>query len=417
MKAACSSPVSIGATSTYTVRPKSAAWEELLALLESHKEQPAIIYCFSRQETEDLAADLTDRGFEARPYHAGLDTETRRNTQDDFLRDRVPIVAATIAFGMGIDKPDVRLVVHYSMPKSLEGYYQETGRAGRDGLPAECVLFYAFADKARQDYFINQIADETEQRVAREQLARMVEFAQLTTCRRQYVLRYLGEEWPEENCGGCDVCLNPRDEFDATEISQKVLSAVIRTGERFGAAHIIRVLRGGRDKRILEMQHDKLSVYGIAQNYGRPQLREIIGQLESKGLLANVGDKYPVLGVTVTGREFLQQRLSISLFRPLDDGTDRVASRHGQSSLDMPFDNGLFEELRALRRRLADERDVPAFVVFGDASLKQMAARLPQTTDDFTRISGVGTTKLNQYGADFLELIQTYVKTHRRTTP
>lgn len=396
----------------YSVRPKSNAWEELVNLLENHREQSTIIYCFSRQETEDLAADLTERGFAARPYHAGLDGETRRSTQDDFLRDRVSIIVATIAFGMGIDKPDVRLVVHYSLPKSVESYYQETGRAGRDGLPAECVLFYAYADKAKQDHFNNQIADEMEQRVAREQLARMVEFAQLVTCRRQYLLGYFGEEWEPENCTACDVCLNPREEFDGTEISRKILSAVIRTGERFGAAHIIRVLRGGRDKRIMELRHDKLSVHGIARDSGSSELREIVGQLVSRGLLTTVGERYPVLAVTALGREFLRERRTISLFSPLDSGTQRAANKHGNSSVEMPFDQGLFAELRALRLRLADEKDVPAFVIFSDASLRQMAARFPQNTDEFARISGVGSSKLEQYGADFMAVIGAYVATH-----
>ena len=220
---------------SYWVWPRDGARERLLPLLERHRSQSAIIYCFSRQETETLAADLNARGLPARAYHAGLDSDTRRRTQEDFVRDRVPIIVATIAFGMGIDKPDVRLVVHHNLPKSLEGYYQETGRAGRDGLPSQCVLIYSYADKARQDHFINQIEDAQEQRNAREKLARMVEFAQLTSCRRRFMLEYLGERRTEESCGGCDVCLEPREEFDATEIAQKVLSAVIRTGERFGA--------------------------------------------------------------------------------------------------------------------------------------------------------------------------------------
>ena len=399
----------------YTVWPKSEAWERLLSLLESHRGESTIIYCFSRQETEDLAADLTARGFEARPYHAGLDGGTRRRTQDDFIRDRVHIIVATIAFGMGIDKPDVRLVVHYSLPKSVESYYQETGRAGRDGLPAECVLFYASADKAKQDYFINQIASEPEQRVAREQMARMVEFAQLSTCRRRYLMHYLGEEWEHENCGGCDVCIEPREEFDATEITQKILSAVIRTGEKFGAGHIIKVLRGGRDKRILELAHDKLSVYGIARDSERSQLREIIGQLESRGLLATAGDTYPILAMTPAGREFLQMRRTLSLPRPLDGlGARRTTSGPPRSSTEIAFDERLFEELRVLRRRLADERDVPSFVVFGDASLRQMAARFPENTDEFSRISGVGAAKLEQYGADFIAVIQAYIAAHGR---
>ena len=231
---------------SYLVRPKGNSWEELVSLLERYRNRPAIVYCFSRQETEELAAGLNVRGLLARPYHAGLDSETRRQTQEDFVRDRMSVIVATIAFGMGIDKPDIRLVVHYSLPKSLEGYYQETGRAGRDGSPSECVLFFTYADKVRQDYFINQIEDAAEQRNAQQKLARMVEFAQLPTCRRRFMMEYFGERWAEENCGGCDVCLESREEFDATEIAGKILSAVVRTGERFGANHVIQVLTGNQ---------------------------------------------------------------------------------------------------------------------------------------------------------------------------
>ena len=301
---------------SYSVQPKASSWGHLTSLLDQRRSQSVIIYCFSRQETEDLARDLNARGLSARPYHAGLDPEVRRRTQEDFIRDRVPIIVATIAFGMGIDKPDIRLVVHYSLPRSLEGYYQETGRAGRDGLPSECVLFYSYADKARQDYFINQIEDAVEQRNARQKLAKMVEFAQVPSCRRRFILEYFGERWPEENCGGCDVCLESRDEFDATEIAQKILSAVVRTGERFGANHIIQVLSGSREKRILELGHDRLSVYGIAKDVGRPELREIIGQLQARRLLVRSGGEYPTLAVTDGGRQLLQGRQSVTLPLP-----------------------------------------------------------------------------------------------------
>ena len=268
---------------SYAVRPKDESRGLLMSLLRKWRGQSAIIYCFSRRETEQLADDLTAQGFPARPYHAGLDNEKRRQTQDDFIRDRASIIVATIAFGMGIDKPDIRLVVHNSLPRSLEGYYQETGRAGRDGLPSDCVLFYSFADKAKQDYFINQMEDEAEQRNARQMLAKMAAFAESPTCRRRFVLEYFGEEWDEENCGGCDVCLEPREQFDATEVAQKILSAVIRTGERFGATHVIRVLVGSADKRIREVGHDQLSVYGVAKDFGRVELREVIAQSAGEG--------------------------------------------------------------------------------------------------------------------------------------
>ena len=397
---------------SYSVQPKASSWGQLMSLLQQRRSQSTIIYCFSRQETEDLARDLNARGLSARPYHAGLDPEVRRRTQEDFIRDRVPIIVATIAFGMGIDKPDIRLVVHYSLPRSLEGYYQETGRAGRDGLPSECVLFYSYADKARQDYFINQMEDAVEQRNARQKLAMMVEFAQAPSCRRRLILEYFGEKWPEENCGGCDVCLESRDEFDATEIAQKILSAVVRTGERFGANHIIQVLSGSREKRILELGHDRLSVYGIAKDVGRPELREIIGQLQARRLLVRSGGDYPTLAVTDGGRQLLQGRQSVTLPLPRTAYAGYAPGNGpnlgGSPAAPMEYDEVLFEELRALRRRLADVRDVPAFVIFGDVSLSHMAESFPRSMEEFSRIHGVGDVKLEQYGPEFLEVIRGY---------
>ena len=397
---------------SYSVQPKASSWGHLTSLLDQRRSQSVIIYCFSRQETEDLARDLNVRGLSVRPYHAGLDPEMRRRTQEDFIRDRVPIIVATIAFGMGIDKPDIRLVVHYSLPRSLEGYYQETGRAGRDGLPSECVLFYSYADKAKQDYFINQMEDAVEQRNARQKLAKMVEFAQVPSCRRRFILEYFGERWPEENCGACDVCLESREEFDATEIAQKILSAVVRTGERFGANHIIQVLSGSREKRILELGQDRLSVYGIAKDVGRPELREIIGHLQARGLLGRNEGEYPTLAVTAEGRQFLQGRQVVTLprSRTADAGyaQGNEPNLAGSRATPMEYDRALFEELRALRGRLADVRDVPAFVIFGDVSLRHMAEAFPRSMEEFSRIHGVGEVKLEQYGPEFLEVIRGY---------
>ncbi len=400
---------------SYSVQAKGNSWGILLSLLQKHRNQSTIIYCFSRRETEELAADLNARGLTALPYHAGLEPEVRRRTQDDFIRDRFPIIVATIAFGMGIDKPDIRLVVHYSLPKSLEGYYQETGRAGRDGLPSDCVLFYAYADKAKQDYFINQIEDVAEQRNARQKLAQMVQFAQLPTCRRRFLLEYFGEQWPAESCGGCDVCLAASAEFDATEIAQKILSAVIRTGQRFGVTHIIRVLLGSRDKRILELGHDQLTVYGIVKDLGRSELRELIGHLQARGLLARQEGEFPVLAVTPSGREFLRKRLGLTLPRPvrLGDETEDAGGKGwagGMAEGLEDYDAGLFEKLRALRKRLANARDVPAFVIFGDVSLRSMAAALPQSLGNLSRMPGVGVAKLEQYGPSFLEVICRYAE-------
>ena len=396
---------------SYSVQPKSSSWEPLTAMLQRLEGQSSIVYCFSRQETEDLAEDLNRLGLAAKPYHAGLDTETRRRTQEDFAQDRVPVIVATVAFGMGVDKPDIRLVVHNSLPKSLESYYQETGRAGRDGRPSECVLFYAYADKAKQDYFINQIEDPSERSNARQKLAKMVEFAELSTCRRRFILEYFGESWQEENCGACDKCLRSEEPFDATEIAQKVLSAVIRTGERFGANHVIQVLVGSRARRVLELGHDQLSVYGLAKDFAQPQLRDIIGQLQARGLLSRGQGEYPTLGVTSEGKEFLSQRKALSLPRPVSvPGTADGTPSGAENSTVMECDEGLFEELRALRRRLAETRNVAAFVVFSDASLRHMASAFPRNVEEFSRTPGVGKTKLEQYGPEFLEAICSYAE-------
>ena len=399
------------ASLSYSVRPKSGSLEALISLLQRRVNQSTIIYCFSRRETEELAEELNARSLSARPYHAGLDGETRRRTQEDFIRDRVPIIVATIAFGMGIDKPDIRLVVHYNLPKSLEGYYQETGRAGRDGLPSECVLFYSYSDKVKQDYFIDRIDDESERSNARQKLVKMVEFAHLPTCRRRFILEYFGEQWPEENCGGCDVCLRTGEEFDATEITQKILSAVIRTGERYGENHVTQVLIGSRTKRVLELGHDQLSVHGIAKDFGRPQLRDVIGQLQARELLARSEGEYPTLAVTDRGREFLRKRQPLSLLAPANvDNSGRTEPSQAGSPSVAEYDENLFEELRALRKRLADSQDVPAYVVFGDVSLRHMAAAFPQSMEEFSRISGVGKAKLERYGPEFLKVIRNYVE-------
>ncbi|MCY4409510.1 MAG: DNA helicase RecQ [Caldilineaceae bacterium] len=393
----------------YSVVPKRGdSFDILVESLQKHKGASAIIYCTSRRETESMAARLRGKGYDAQPYHAGLDDEVRRQTQERFIRDQVSIIVATIAFGMGIDKPDIRLLVHYSIPKSLEGYYQETGRAGRDGLPSDCVLLYTYGDAAKQEYFFDEIEDEAELRSAREKLAQVVEFCQLHTCRRKYILGYFGEEWPGENCGGCDICLTPREEFDATIIAQKILSAVIRTGERFGFGHISGVLRGANTKAIRQWDHAKLSVYGIERENSDAEIREIASLLVAVGLLYKNSSEYATFGVTEAGRRFLRNREALTLSKPKRE--EERKSSASRKALD--YDQVLFNALRDLRSRVAAERGVPPYMIFGDVTLQQMAYYFPQSRESLSRISGIGAVKLEELGDIFLSEIVGHARLH-----
>ena len=394
---------------TYSVLPKnSESFELLIELLQKHKGESSLIYCTSRRETESLAANLRENGFDAQPYHAGLENEVRRQTQENFIRDRVSIIVATIAFGMGIDKPNIRLLVHYDLPKSLEGYYQETGRAGRDGLPSDCILLYNYGDAAKQEFFIEQVEDMAERRNARQKLTQMVEFCQVQSCRRKHILNYFGEEWDNENCGGCDVCLVPREEFDVTVIAQKFLSAVYRTNGRFGINHVISVLRGANTKTIRQWDHKNLSVYGIAEEYSVNELKEIAGLLIAEGLLDKSGQEYPTFAVSKAGMQFLTNRESLVLTRlKREEGKESSA---GRAALD--YDRRLYFDLRALRNQLAAERNIAPYMVFGDVTLQQMAYFLPQSRESLSKISGVGTIKLDQFGDTFLSAIVAHARTH-----
>ena len=394
----------------YSIVPKERDLSRLLHLLERYRGESAIIYCGSRKDTEGMALTLKEQGFVAEPYHAGLGPEARKATQERFIRDQTPIVTATIAFGMGINKPDVRLVVHYDLPKSIESYYQETGRAGRDGLPGECVLYYSYGDRSRQEYFINQMEDPEERERAGQRLNQVVSLCTIKSCRRRFVLQYLGEEWPEENCDACDNCKGPREEFDATEIAQKVLSAVIRTGERFGAAHVIAVLRGSKGERVLDQGHDQLSVYGIAADWSRDELRDLVEDIKREGLLSVSEGEFPTLSVPERGRDFLRSRERLSLSRAVERKTAAESGRRASRDSEGDYDAGLYNELSALRRQIADDRGLPAFMIFGNHTLQDMARKVPRTPAQFSRVSGVGRAKLGDLGGAFLELINAYAR-------
>ena len=404
---------------TYRVEPGAGSGDALLDLLEERKGQSAIVYCFSRKDTEELANRLTSAGHPAVAYHAGLDPNTRRMTQERFIDGDVPIVAATIAFGMGIDKPDIRLVVHHALPKSIEAYYQETGRAGRDGLPSECVLFFNEGDRAKQEYFIRSMTGEA-RAVAERQLQQMVDFCRLSTCRRRYLLQYFGETTAREECGNCDVCLAEKQSVDVTVVAQKLLSAVIRTGERFGIAHVCNVLLGKNLQRVRELEHDKLSVFGIVDDYDIKELRSIGDRLVEKGLLVRADGQYATISATNAGREWLRRRDRLTLDlrvaeppRQSQPSRERRSNDAGNTVSDAGYDPALFEQLRVLRRRLADEQAVPAFVVFGDVTLKGLAAAKPTNPQDMLAVSGVGPAKLERYGEAFLAVVREHVKLSR----
>ncbi len=393
---------------TYTIQPKAEPLGSLLHLLEKHQGGSAIIYRFSRKATEETALELSERGFSALPYHAGLERDLRRETQEKFIRDQVQIVVATIAFGMGIDKPDVRLVVHYDLPTTVEGYYQETGRAGRDGLPSDCVLFYSYGDRSKQEYFISQIEDDDEREKAHNKLDQVLVLCDLQTCRRAYLMEYLGESWPQTDCGGCDICLLPREEFDATEIAQKILSTAIRTGERFGVNYLVDVLRGSANKAVRTRGHHELPVFGISRDVDSDDLKEMVRSLVTNGLLAQNGGDYPTLGVSQRGHKFLKDREKLTLTRPKQAAPVRQVAFPGDR--ETAYDTKLFDELAALRLEIATDREVPAYQIFGNKSLQQMAFHMPQNELEFSKISGVGDAKLRDFSERFLEVINGYVE-------
>ena len=388
----------------YAVFSNMDKYDTLLAYLQRRNGASAIVYRGSQKGCEELAADLAEDGIQSLPYHAGLDSQTRQRNQERFVRDRVPVIVATVAFGMGIDKPDIRLVAHYDMPGSIERYYQESGRAGRDGLSSDCIVFYGAQDRERETFFIERMENDLERQSAEVKLDAMVGYCQTGACRRAALLRYFGEEPTDEDCDSCDVC--QAETFDATVISQKILSAVIRTGERFGATHVSQVLTGRRVKSVLERDHDSLSVFGIANDYTAKSLREIMATLMSRGLLARSGDsRYPTLSVTPHGRRFLKEREAIEL--PVLESTKRQSARE---KAELDYDYHLFQKLRELRTRLASERGVPPYVVFGDVSLREMAHYYPQSQDSLLGITGVGRVKLADFGDEFLDTIRAYAQ-------
>jgi ATP-dependent DNA helicase RecQ len=389
---------------------KRQAFEKLLALLSKYRKESVIIYCFSRKETEQIAQELRSNKFNARAYHAGMNAGERCQTQELFIKDEVDIIVATIAFGMGIDKPDVRLVVHYTYPKTLENYYQEIGRAGRDGLPSDCVMFYTYADTRKHEFFIDQIKDDDARERAQKKLNEVNNYAELLTCRKKYLLGYFGEELLDNNCGGCDICLasgQTVEMFDAAVAAKKIMSAVIKTGSRFGKNYVVDVLLGKKNQKVLANQHDKLSVFGIAADLSANDLGQIFGQLVNLNFLRKSEGKYPVLSVTKSGAVFLQGNSPLKIPKIK---VEPVIIERKREKGDLDYNQDLFGKLRVLRKELADKAGVPAFVIFGNVSLQEMAYYFPRDMEEFSHISGVGAAKLKQFGKIFLSAINRFAK-------
>jgi ATP-dependent DNA helicase RecQ len=398
---------------SYRVVPKSAPYQQLLAFIRGRPNDSGIVYCASRKAADSLARNLSEDGVKAKPYHAGLTARERTQNQELFLRDDVRVITATIAFGMGINKPNVRFVVHHDLPKNIESYYQETGRAGRDGLPSECVLLFSASDVVKQTHFIDEKSDN-EQRVAREQLRQMVHYAETRECRRATLLKYFGQAYDQSSCNGCDNCLTPRETFDGTIPAQKFLSCVHRicakSGFGFGLNHVVEVLTGADTQAIRQRRHNQLSTYGIGRELKRNTWQAIGRELLRLGLIECAPGKFATLKLTKSGLDTLRERTPITLTKQIDISERRTRGGTG----DIECDEVLFERLRMVRRKLADKRDVPAYVIFSDVSLREMARAYPTTASGFRRIPGVGEQKLRDFAEPFLAEIIDYLATNPR---
>ncbi len=389
----------------YHIQQKNTPKVQLLRFLrDEHANHSGIVYCLSRNKVEQTAEWLSAEGFTALPYHAGLTPQVRQKNQSRFLREDQIIMVATIAFGMGIDKPDVRFVAHLDLPKSIEAYYQETGRAGRDGEPATTLLLYGLEDvvKLRQ-MMANSEGNEEFKRNEQQRLNAMLGLCEITTCRRQTLLRYFGDTLAQP-CGNCDSCLTPAQTWDATEPVRMALSCVYRTGQRFGAGHVIDVLRGSSNEKINSFNHQTLSTYGIGKHITADEWKSIVRQLVARGLLDVDAQAYGGLKLNDTCRAILRGEEKIQLRRDIKASATAVARKQGVV-VDAE-DQSLWNALRACRKRLAEEHGVPPYVIFHDATLREMLEFRPTTESELLSITGVGQSKLERFGAEFLEVIR-----------
>jgi len=383
----------------YRVIPKDNIKKQLLSFIQNHPGQSGIIYRTSRKSVEETTAFLRTHNINALPYHAGMQPAERTASQEQFIRDDAQVVVATIAFGMGIDKSNISYILHGDLPKNIEGYYQETGRAGRDGSPAECVLYFSYGDINKMRYFIDQVEDDNDRRVASDKLQQMVNLAATHVCRRRTLLAYFGEEYPKENCDTCDVCEGSTHITDATTDARIVMSAIARTGQRFGVQHIIDIVTGSDTEKIRERDHQNLKTYGAGAHQKKKYWRRVTNELLAQNCLNRTDDQYPVLQITNMGKEVLTGNTPFFITAI----KERKRKREVDTSV---YDIDLFEKLRTLRKKIADSQGVPAYIVFSDSTLREMCVRKPENDGQFLDVPGVGRRKLDKYGAEFMEIIR-----------
>ncbi len=387
----------------YRVEEKHDPRKQLLAFLRARPGDAGIVYALSRKRVEDTAAFLQEHHIRALPYHAGMDAADRVRNQGQFLREDGIVMVATIAFGMGIDKPDVRFVAHIDLPKSMEGYYQETGRAGRDGQPAEAWMVYGLGDVVSLRQFIDgSQAGEERKRLERRKLDALLAYCESVRCRRQSLLTYFGEPLPPA-CGNCDNCVEPPQTWDGTEVAQKALSCVYRTGQRFGVTHLTDVLTGKSTERVAELGHDKLTTFGVGKELDERQWKAVFRQLVAAGLLDVDQEGYGSLRLSESARPVLRGTERVDLRR---DRERKKVPKTRFAISEHPADDGLFEQLRQLRGRLAREQNVPAYVIFPDATLRAIANDRPHSLTQLNKVQGVGAKKLERYGEAFLEVVR-----------
>jgi ATP-dependent DNA helicase RecQ len=389
----------------YQVEPKAKIHQQLLEFIREHEAESGIIYRSSRDAVETTAAFLASQGIKALPYHAGLAAEMRKKNQEAFNTDEALIIVATIAFGMGIDKSNVRFVVHADLPKHIEAYYQETGRAGRDGEPAHCRLYFSRGDIPKIRYFIDRMQDAHERSMALEKLNQAVRFASHNVCRRKQLLSYFGEAYGADNCGACDICSGDREQVDITTDAQIVMSSIARMSERFGIGHVLDVVTGAGTRRIRELGHDGIKTYGAGKHKDRNHWRFIIDELLAQELIRYDGDRYPVLKFTAKGAAVVKGAQRVFGLKREDN---KAPERKKKLAKAGKFDIVLFDRLRIVRRKIAGENRVPPYIIFSDKTLHEMSRQFPTSPSEMRQISGVGDIKLERYGEKFLEEIKAY---------